>query len=403
MKYYPVLIMTFLVVVVSGTSPKTFGDISHDLSITQNHLIKVSEPGDQNTDQEQKERRIKVTFFNDNFGSNGNEFGLTHGSRIRYSEGPADGENFSIFLESQLYLADYFWIREKGKTARVQVVEQNNIELTKQIPLSHSEYVILGVLTGWTTNRSRHFMLGGAKYQQELFHDSFNGWSEDIKDYEYNQDWCYFVLNQDYKYGNELIAWAENEVREGCSVGNPGTLNHLKSRGFDCEHISDYIGTITADFEGQIESALKGCKGKTKAHVGVKVAFGKIYRLDEIRNICKKPKSDLSCITYFQVEGGMDLITVTNDSAVYFSTEINQPLFSFRKNSTLSASARLGFRHRTFKGKLERHHSLGFQWFFQNSNLRLEMVQPHNSSGRLFDILNDDDSIVTLSYEFTLY
>ena len=369
---------------------------------TEDPLVLNDSLNEEREKDSQKEQRIEMVLFNDNFGSNGNETGLTHGSRLVYFRGPADGENWSVSLESQLYLEDVFVI-EQGKRARVHVVEQNSIEFEKRIPVSNSEYVILGVLAGYTTNRHKYFMPFGSKDQQELFHKLFNSWSDDIMDYEYDQERCYEILNTVYGKKEETLAEMERVFRAGCSAEDADILDRLSLEGFDCGNIDKFINATGAAIDTNFERALEQCNGKTKAHFGSKIAFGKIYRWDDIRNLCKKTQSDLSCITYLKVEGGLDLITVANDSTVYFFTEINQPLLSFGKeeDSVLSAFARVKLRNRVSGGKSEQTQTLGLQWSFRDSNLRLEVSQPENSLGRLFDIPNDDDSVVTFSYTFS--
>ena len=104
------------------------GEPSHSLPAeqTQNDLP--------DKEREKKNRRFKAIFFNDNFGSNGNETGLTHGNRFIYSQGPAEGENWSVSLQSQLYISeDHFFILNDEKVV-IRPVEQNEIELAKRIP-----------------------------------------------------------------------------------------------------------------------------------------------------------------------------------------------------------------------------------------------------------------------------
>ena len=352
---------------------------------------------DKEREDSKKNRRIRWVLFNDNFGSSGNETGLTHGSRLTYSQGPADGKNWSVSLQSQLYISeDYSFVEKSNENALVHPVERNDIEFTQRIPLSNGKYVIVGASAGYTTNRAKHFIPGGSKDQQKVFHDLFK---DEVGEYEYiDQDSCTEALNTFH----DRLVQAEQTVRKGCEDGDENIVNQLQGNGFSCETVSGYLNLIRKSYENQLERSLEQCKGKTEFHLGSKVAFGNIYPLNADRNICRKSDSDLSCKAYLQMEGGLDLITVENDSTAYFFAKINQPLFPAGKGSALSAFARWGIRQQIFEGNSEQNRTLGLQWSFINSNIRLEVSQPNNSLGRLFDIPNDDDSIVYLSYELYL-
>ena len=401
----------------------------------ENHLALDGPPGKKREDS-QEDRRIKLVLFNDNFGSRGNETGLTHGSRFVYSEGPADGESWSVFLESRLYIGKGDFLIKNGEEAVVRPVERNSAGFEKRLPISGSGYVILGASAGWTTNRSAHFMPGGSKDQQNLFHKVFHEWSDDIKDYEYDdqEEACLSLerlQNRLERHYDRLAELEEQKSMEACSGGedegasdgsggpDPGcrgarllseAKKALKKRlkadrrrrdeELDQRAIErDAKSAFSIFFEDQLERAQKQCRQKTRGHLGVKIAFGKLRLLDGARNICPRP--DLSCKAYLQMEGGLDIITVKDDSAAYFFAEINQPLFSVWRDSALSAFARYGVRRLISEGKPERNRTLGLSMIFRSSSLRLEVTQPKNSSGRLFNILNDDDSIVYLSYELS--
>ena len=221
-----------------------------------------------------------------------------------------------------------------------------------------------------------------------MFHDMFNDHFESVKDYEYiDQETCASILF------HRRLAQVKQAIKRKRACKKRDEI------GFNCENNIRH----NKDSEGKgLESLMEQCKGKTEIHFGSKVAFGKIYPLDEDQNICRKSNSDLSCKAYLQMEGDLDIIPLKNDSTTYFFTEINLPLFSAGKDSALSAFARWGIRQQIFEGNSEQNRTLGLQWSFRNSNIRLEMSKPKNSLGRLFDISNDDDSLVLLSYELSL-
>ena len=249
----------------------------------------------EDTPQENHTERIKVVIFNDNLGSKGNDTGLTHGLRLVYSMGPEDGENWSVALESRLYISKIS-IKTSGK-AEVYPVERNSFEFNKKIPVFSGAYIILGASGGWTTNIASDFMIGGSKDQQNLFHDLFNDLSNDIMDYEYK--------NECYKKTASLFA-KSHKIKSRRSV------------------------RAIRDFENELKKCDR--KGKTSPHLGLKFAFGKMILLNEAQNVCRKPYSVPGCRAYLKIETGLDSITVKDDSTVYLFSEINQPLFFLGKN-----------------------------------------------------------------------
>ena len=346
----------------------------------------------------QKKQRIRIELFNDNLGSKGNDWGLTHGSRLIYSQEAFDGKSWSLTYESQLYLAPIFVI-EKDKKAVVYVVERNDLKLEERIPLSRDEYVVLGVLAGYTTNNDKHFMFLGAQNQQEQFHNILNSRSSTIMEYIYDQNQCDNV-KKFYDYQTAQLADTQRHLEQGCMERRPEVLDSLKRQRLGCADIPELIDTRRIRIKKDLRTAEKRCRhNKTRLHIGGKIGFGKIYRWDTGRRLCSQSQNDLSCVAHLRLEGGMDLITVKRDSKLYLLTKLNHPLVSFGKNSTLSAFIKLDF-HQPFGEKLERRRSLGLHIPFKNSSVQLELTQLKHSSGRLFDISNDDDNILTMVYEY---
>lgn len=349
-------------------------------------------------EEEKKGRDKKVWFqvvlFNDNFGSQGNERGLTHGSRFTLSKRPSEEAEWNVSLESQLYL-DWASITESGEKARVFVVERDTISLEKRRLFPGNKYILFEGRAGYTTSDPNRFLFIGAQRQQELFHDLLHSSSDDIFDYEYANDECLEQLEFVYRKQERLRLQIQESERQCLETAGDIQLEEE----MNCSNFQGILNSRLENLSARYHNKLKDiCALKTKHHVGGQLGLGKIFPFS------KQSLSYPASSGYFETGGGLDFTTIPDRSLGYFFAKVNLPLFRvpFESEPVFGAFAELKFK-KPLRGGTEKNQVLGVWLSSERFNINLQIMKPTNSSERLLHVPNDDDSIVYLLLEWGLF
>lgn len=340
---------------------------------------------------------FQVVVFNDNFGSQGNERGLTHGSRFTLSKGPSEEAEWNVSLESQLYL-DWVSIIESGEKARVFVVERDTISFGKKVPIPGNKYILFEGRAGYTTSDPNWFLFIGAQRQQELFHDLFHSSSDDIFDYEYVNDECSEWL--EFVYKKEKLRLQIQESERQC-LETAGDIQLEEE--MNCSNFQGILNSRLENLSARYHKLKDICALKTEHHAGGQLGLGKIFPFNEMWDSeSKRSLSYPASSGYFQTEGGLDFITIPGRSLGYFFAKVNLPLFRvpFESEPVFGVFAELKFK-KPLRGGTEKNQVLGVWLSSERFNINLQIMKPTNSSERLLHVPNDDDSIVSLSLEWS--
>ena len=355
---------------------------------------------------------LQISILNDNFGSAGNDKGLTHGSRLMISKGPSDQAEWSAGWESRLYLEPVFF---EEKKALVHVVERNNIFFEKTSALDpDGVYVVWKILAGYTTSDPDHFFPAGAKQQQNWFHDIAHGHSDKIQEYEYdNGAACLNRISEQCKGAREWLTGTEANFRNTCrEEGRPPMLDTASALALTLTRPPGSRGMIGCDnfpstfreggefLNAACEKEKSLCKAKTKIHAEGTIGLRKIYRLHE--DLCPEAEGAFpACGDSLRLEGGLKFSSIENDS-VYFLANAEIPLFQapFSPLAALSAFGQAKYRQ-SFSGETAGEQIVGLRLSSKNYHIKL-YVKRGDDWEAPFGAFTDDDSILTLSVEIPL-